>query len=61
MEIPFGDPHNLRPHPIRFGADGQNVHAIPVVTQVIDGQVHTVWLLASRGPGAGVPGAAASA
>ncbi len=52
VEIPFGDPHNLRPHPIRFGADGQNVHAIPVVTQVIGGHVHTVWpfAVAARAP-----------
>ena len=61
VEIPFGDPHNLRPHPIRFGADGQNVHAIPVVTQVIDGQVHTVWpfAVAARAPVFPAPAASA--
>jgi branched-chain amino acid transport system substrate-binding protein len=43
VDIPRGDPHNLRHHGIRFGPDGQNVHAAPVVTQVIDGQVRSVW------------------
>jgi branched-chain amino acid transport system substrate-binding protein len=43
VDVPFGSPHNLRPHAIRFGPDGQNVHARPVVAQVIAGRVHTVW------------------
>jgi branched-chain amino acid transport system substrate-binding protein len=43
VEIPFGDPRNLRHHAIRFGPDGQNVHARPLVVQIIGGRVCTVW------------------
>jgi len=43
IEIPFGDPRNLRHHAIRFGPDGQNVHARPLVVQIVGGRVCTVW------------------
>jgi branched-chain amino acid transport system substrate-binding protein len=43
VEIPLGDPRNLRHHAIRFGPDGQNVHARPLVVQIIGGRVSTVW------------------
>jgi branched-chain amino acid transport system substrate-binding protein len=52
VDIPFGDPHNLRPNAIRFGPDGQNVHARLIMTQVLQGKVRTVWPteVASREP-----------
>lgn len=43
VDIPFGDPRNLRPNAIRFGPDGQNVHARLIMTQVQQGRVRTVW------------------
>ena len=43
IEIPFGAPRNLRHHAIRFGPDGQNVHAQPLVVQIVGGRVATVW------------------
>ncbi len=52
VEIPFGEPRNLRHHAIRFGPDGQNVHARPLVVQIIGGRVRTVWPF---GVGSAVP------
>lgn len=43
VDIPFGDPRNLRPNAIKFGPDGQNVHARLIMTQVQGGKVRTVW------------------